>query len=241
LGVLEGLAIQVDPKTRVISEAYPYIASRVLTDSQDDFKEALRRLALTSDGHVRWGRLEGLLEEAKGTSGYDVTLAIDQLSAYLLSSDGEPVLNEIADQTVEAADQLGVQSLSYLFRASRALAVSDEESAVRAFRSLTAVLDRDPERLREVLPEPSPAMERFWRIASLLGAVGDDASPDPARFVPLVRKLVQEPKVQRTASDIMVRLGERVLSRGLRAAFGLSAPTFSGGGGLPVGIGKTDS
>jgi aarF domain-containing kinase len=88
LGVLEGLAIQVDPSARIISEAYPYIASRVLTDSQDELQEALRRLALTSDGHVRWDRLEGLLETAKGSNGYDVTVALDQLSNYLLSDNG---------------------------------------------------------------------------------------------------------------------------------------------------------
>ena len=70
LGVLEGLAIQVDPTSRIISEAYPYVASRVLTDEQDELQEALRRLALTSDGSVRWDRLESLLEEAKGSSGY---------------------------------------------------------------------------------------------------------------------------------------------------------------------------
>lgn len=69
LGVLEGLAIQVDPTSRIISEAYPYIASRVLTDSQEELKEALRRLALTADGHVRWERLEGLLDEAKLSQG----------------------------------------------------------------------------------------------------------------------------------------------------------------------------
>ena len=61
--MLEGLAIQVDPKARIVSKAYPYIASRVLTDSQDDLQEALRRLALTSDGNVRWERLENLLDE----------------------------------------------------------------------------------------------------------------------------------------------------------------------------------
>merc|ERR1712071_439980 len=44
LGVLEGLTIQVDPQTRVISKAYPYIANRVLTDPQDDLQEAFRRL-----------------------------------------------------------------------------------------------------------------------------------------------------------------------------------------------------
>jgi len=58
LGVLEGLAIQVDPTSRIISEAYPYVASRVLTDPQEDLQEALRRLALTDDGKIRWKRLE---------------------------------------------------------------------------------------------------------------------------------------------------------------------------------------
>lgn len=70
LGVLEGLAIQVDPQARIISEAYPYVASRVLTDSQNDLQEALRGLALNSDGSIRWERLESLLEEAKDSSGY---------------------------------------------------------------------------------------------------------------------------------------------------------------------------
>lgn len=69
LGVLEGLAIQVDPKARIVSEAYPYVASRVLTDPQDDLQEALRGLALNSDGSVRWERLESLLDEAKDSSG----------------------------------------------------------------------------------------------------------------------------------------------------------------------------
>ena len=69
LGVLEGVAIQVDPQFRVISDAYPYIASRVLTDPQDDLQEALSRLAFSKDGRIRWDRLEGLLQEAKGSSG----------------------------------------------------------------------------------------------------------------------------------------------------------------------------
>jgi len=69
LGVLEGVAIQVDPKARIISEAYPYVANRVLTDPQDELQEALRRLAFTSDGRIRWDRLESLLEEARDSSG----------------------------------------------------------------------------------------------------------------------------------------------------------------------------
>ena len=101
LGVLEGLAIQVDPRARIISVAYPYVASRVLTDSQDDLQEALRRLALTSEGNIRWDRLEGLLDQAKDTQGYDVSDALDQLTDYLISDDGEQLLNDLAEQIVE--------------------------------------------------------------------------------------------------------------------------------------------
>lgn len=68
----------------------------------------------------------------------------------------------------------------------------------------------------------SPSLKRFLKIVSVLGI--DD---DPARYLPLVRKLSQEPRIQRAASDIVARLGERLLSRGLRAAFGLPAPDFN--------------
>ena len=91
LGVLEGLAIQVNPQARIISDAYPYIASRVLTDRQDELQEALRRLALTSEGAIRWNRLESLLEKAKDSQGYDATIAVDQLTNYLISDDGKQI------------------------------------------------------------------------------------------------------------------------------------------------------
>lgn len=238
LGVLEGLAIQVDPQSRIISEAYPYVASRVLTDSQEELQEALRRLALTSDGHIRWDRLESLLEEAKDSSGYDVTEALDQLTDYLISADGEQLMGDLSDEIVEAADSLGAETIRYVFDASRALAINDEVAAVKAFRALQSLLERQSEEgvegvqkgvsenLREVLPTPSPSMQRFWTVLSLLGAQGGQT--DPAKFVPIVRKLGQEPRIQRTASEIVARLGERVLSRSLRAAFGLPPPIFSG-------------
>ena len=238
LGVLEGLAIQVDPTSRIISEAYPYVASRVLTDEQDELQEALRRLALRSDGSVRWDRLESLLEEAKGSSGYDVSEALDQLTNYLISDDGEQLLSDLSNQIVEAADSFGTESAGYVIEASRALAINDEVAAVRAFRALQEILERQDEEggiqkgvsdsLQQVLPEATPTMKRFGRILSLLGAQGGQT--DPAKFVPIVRKLAQEQRVQRATSEIIARLGERALSRSLRSAFGLPPPKFNGVG-----------
>jgi len=232
LGVLEGLAIQVDPQARIISEAYPYVASRVLTDPQDELQEALRRLALTSDGHIRWDRLETLLSKAKGSSDYDSIAAVTQLTNYFISENGEQLLVDLADEIVDGADSLGIETVGYVIEAARAFAINDEVAAARALTTLQEIAsaavggDNGPEKIREtlsgVLPEPTPAMLQFWRISMLLGARGSGS--DPAKLIPLVRKLSQEPKIQTVAKEVVARLGERVLSRSLRALFGLSQP-----------------
>lgn len=240
------------------------MASRVLTDPQDELQEALRRLALTNDGRaVRWDRLEGLLDQAKQSAGYDVTAALDVLTDYLISDDhnGDALLADLSYQIVNAADSLGSETIKYILEASRALSINDEVAAVRAFRSLQEILSsgtssdnsssngqsigggargalelarrRVNDDLKDVLPEPTPAMKRFGRIVSLLadangndGSSSSSSSMDPAKLVPIVRKLAQEPKIQRVASETLARLGERVLSRGLRAFFGLPPPMF---------------
>ena len=66
LGVLEGLALQVDDDFRIISDAYPYIASRLLTDPSPELQSALQQL-LFKEGRARWERLLQLLERAKET------------------------------------------------------------------------------------------------------------------------------------------------------------------------------
>lgn len=231
LGVLEGLAIQVDPQARIISDAYPYVASRVLTDPQDELQEALRRLALTNDGHIRWDRLESLLSKAKGSTDYDATVAINQLMTYLLSEDGESLLLDLVDEVVDGADALGVDFVTYLLEASRALAINDEVAAARAFTTLQEIIsatveggEEAPAKVRStlsgVLPEPTSSMQQFWRISLLLGARGSGS--DLSKYIPLARKLSQEPKIQKAVNEVIARLGERVLGRSLRVLFGLS-------------------
>jgi len=234
LGVLEGLAIQVDPQARIISEAYPYIASRVLTDPQSELQEALRRLALTNDGNVRWDRLEGLLEKAKDSQGYDATIAFDQLTDYLISDKGEQVLYDLADEIVEGADSLGTEFAEYVLEASRALLISDEIATVRAFRLLRDIISAQEEgkdqvdQLRkdfgDALPDTSPKMTQFLRITSLLGATGN--SSDLSKLFPIFRKLGQDVRMQRVATEMVAKLGERILSRSLRGAFGLEPQSY---------------
>ena len=228
LGVLEGLAIQVNPQARIVSEAYPYVASRVLTDPQDELQEALRRLALTNEGKIRWNRLERLLSEAKGNQEYDSSVAVIQLTNFLISDDGEQLLFDLTNQIVEGADALGVETIGYIVEASRALIINDEVAAVKALTTLQELIsagtkdasEKLKDNLNELLPDPTPSMQQFYRILVLLGARGSNS--DPSKLFPIVSRLSQEPKIQRAAREIIARLGERALSRSLRAIFGIS-------------------
>jgi hypothetical protein len=169
-----------------------------------------------------------LLNQAKGSSGYDVSAALDILTDYLISDDGDPLLQDLAEKIVSAADSVGAESIEYILKASGALAINDEVAAIRAFRSLQALLQNDKSfesNIKEVLPKPTPSMERIGRIMGLLDL---SSETDASKFVPIIRKLAQEPKVQRTSSEVVAMMGERVLSRSLRAMFGLPPPKFDG-------------
>lgn len=81
-------------------------------------------------------------------------------------------------------------------------------------------------------------MQRTWKIGLLLGSKGassltssrgnaaTDAAQTITKFAPLIKKLSQEPRVTNKANEVIARLGERMASRALRAAFGLPAPVF---------------
>jgi len=185
LGVLEGLAIQVDPKARIISQAYPYIANRVLTDdTQEELQEALRRLIFTSDGHIRWSRLESLLDEAKESSGFDVAIALDKLIDYVISNDGEELLNDIADQIVEEIDSLGHDTLLYVIKALRVLALRDDQSAANVLQSLMLLLQGGNDQAKES-KGGDVSSETESGISSALESIRTNISetlPEPVRI-----------------------------------------------------------
>lgn len=61
----------------------------------------------------RWERFEELLEEARSTRDYDVTLAINQMVDFLLSPTGAPIRQQLSVQIVDQVDQLGVDAVSF--------------------------------------------------------------------------------------------------------------------------------
>mmetsp|Transcript_43958 Transcript_43958/g.71511 ORF Transcript_43958/g.71511 Transcript_43958/m.71511 type:complete len:666 (-) Transcript_43958:73-2070(-) len=68
LATLEGIAIRSDASFKVLSRAYPFIASRLLTDPSPELRQPLHDLLFYPDGSLRWSRIEALVEASMTTS-----------------------------------------------------------------------------------------------------------------------------------------------------------------------------
>ena len=63
---------------------YPYIASRLLTDSAEELQGALQQLLFTKEDEPRWDRLEELLERADSVTDYSLAEAAERLIVYVV-------------------------------------------------------------------------------------------------------------------------------------------------------------
>ncbi|NCJ06723.1 AarF/ABC1/UbiB kinase family protein [Synechococcales cyanobacterium C] len=115
---MEGIALGVDPNFKVLNAAYPYVAKRLLTDPAPELRTSLREL-LFKDGNFRWNRLENLLRNARTSSDYDLSGAINQALDFLFSERGEFIRDRIAHELVNNLDHLGQNTLQTLLHSIR--------------------------------------------------------------------------------------------------------------------------
>lgn len=119
----------MDENFRIIKDAYPFIASRLLTDPSEELQSALQQL-LFEDGSLRWDRLEELLDEASSVNDYDITQAVNQLVSYLASEQGGAMRELFAAQVVEVFDQLETETVAFILQALSSARTSDGAQAL---------------------------------------------------------------------------------------------------------------
>ncbi|KAL6784818.1 hypothetical protein ACKKBF_B03355 [Auxenochlorella protothecoides x Auxenochlorella symbiontica] len=71
LTVLEGLALSSDPDYKLLAQAYPYVARRLLTDPAPELRASLEQLVLTPSKQLDWERLENLVENGSRAAEFD--------------------------------------------------------------------------------------------------------------------------------------------------------------------------
>jgi len=113
LGILEGIALKSDPNFRLVMQAYPYVAKKLLRERSPALSEALRQI-LYRDGTFSFARLQTLMESSQGFLGegdafVDFDTPPNQLSSrealeFLFSDNGNVLREIISDEVANGID-----------------------------------------------------------------------------------------------------------------------------------------
>ncbi|MBD2691598.1 ABC1 kinase family protein [Anabaena catenula] len=195
LVTLEGIAIYIDPDFKVLSEAYPYVSKRLLTDPADELRTSLQEL-LFKDGKFRWNRLENLLTNARKNQEYDLNLVLNQGVEFLSSERGAFIRDRLVDEFVNGIDAL----------------------SKNAMHNFTYVL-RERVGLTAVNEMPAATLEQqqtLDNIKRILGILRQTKGFDPAQLAPQVAQILVNPRVHHLGQQIANRFTEKAVTRLIR-------------------------
>ncbi|MCC5659937.1 AarF/ABC1/UbiB kinase family protein [Nostoc sp. XA010] len=195
LVTLEGIAIYIDPNFKVLSEAYPYVSKRLLTDPAPQLRASLQDL-LFKDGRFRWNRLENLLKNARNSQDYDFNLVLNQGIEFLASERGAFIRDKLVDESVNGLDALGknvLHNFTYLLRERVGLTAVNETPAATI--------------------EQQQTLEHIKRI---LGILRETRGFDPMELAPKIAQLLVNSDVQRLGQQIANRFTQKAVARLIR-------------------------
>lgn len=238
LGVLEGVAIQVDPQFRIVSDAYPYIAARLLTDESPELRAALNGL-LFKDGRPQWARFEALLDRASGSDDYDAARVVDVLVDLVADNKAARTRANLVVDVVDALDHLGTDAARNIIKLASGIDLPPPPPLMPNL--LPDLLPPAPEHANgAILPvssadllssssgTPPPATHALVRAAEAVQARSVAVLADPQAaskavsslqsYIPLAQRISNEPALRQMAAEVAAEVAERAASRAIRLA-----------------------
>jgi len=195
LVTLEGVAIYIDPNFKVLSEAYPYVSKRLLTDPSEELRTSLRDL-LFKDGRFRWNRLENLLKNARNSQDYDSNDALNQGLEFLASERGAFIRTKLVDELFKGIDAFGrniMHNFTHLLR---------ERVGVTAITETPGVSREEQQTLEH--------------IKNIIKILQEGGNFDPLQAIEQISQLVVNPNVQLLGQQITSQIAQKALARVLR-------------------------
>jgi predicted unusual protein kinase regulating ubiquinone biosynthesis (AarF/ABC1/UbiB family) len=113
LVTLEGVALSLDPQFKIVGVAYPYIAKRLLTDESPRIRKRLLQV-LVKACHLRWNRLENLIEIARLDGDLDLLPTAGMGFRYLTSAEAADFRRQLVLALTED-DRLRLDKLQRLW------------------------------------------------------------------------------------------------------------------------------
>lgn len=142
---------------------------------------------------------------------------------------------------VELVDTLGNDTIEYTLNILKGFATNDERSLVLALRALQVQLgvatgqvgrSSDSQQMNDLMPEIPETLQRAGRIITLLtGGIETDEKSIAIyvqKYLPIFRKIANEPKFRKLGTEITAQLVDRLFSRTIRMTFGVKAGAESG-------------
>ncbi|AFZ24404.1 putative unusual protein kinase [Cylindrospermum stagnale PCC 7417] len=194
LVTLEGIAIYIDPDFKVLSEAYPYVSKRLLTDPAPALRASLQDL-LFKDGRFRWNRLENLLTNARKNQEYDLSLVLNQTVEFLSSERGSFIRDKLVDEFLNGLNAVSknvLHNFTHLLSEAGLTAINETPGAT---------------------VEQQQTLEHIKRIVKILQQT---RGFDPAQLAPQVAQILVNPGVQRLGQQIASRFAQKALARLIR-------------------------
>ena len=195
LVTLEGIAIHIDPNFKVLSEAYPYVSKRLLTDPSPELRASLQDL-LFKDRRFRWNRLENLLRNARNSQDYDFNQVLNQGIDFLASERGAFIRDKLVDEAVKGLDALGknvLHNFTFLLRQRVGLKAVNETPAA-----------------------PVDQQQTLEHIKNILKILQETRGFEPEKLVSQFAQLLVNPGVQRLGQQIASQLLQKAAIRLIR-------------------------
>ncbi len=195
LVTMEGIAIFIDPNFKVLSEAYPYVAKRLLTDPAPQLRTSLRDL-LFKEGSFRWNRLENLLRNARNNDEYDFDLVLNQAVDFLSSERGAYIREKLVDElfkTLDAVRKNLLHNLTYLLREQVGITAVNETPSANL--------------------EQQKTLEHIQNIVAILR---DTRGFDAGHLSQQIVKIIFNPGVQKLGQQIASQILEKTIARIIR-------------------------
>ncbi len=195
LVTLEGIAIHIDPSFKVLSEAYPYVSKRLLSDPSPELRASLQDL-LFKDGRFRWNRLENLLRNAGNSQDYDFNQVLKQGIDFLASERGAFIRDKLVDEAVKGLDALGknvLHNVTFLLRERVGLKAVNETPAA-----------------------PVEQQQTLEHIKNILKILQQTRGFEPEKLVSQFAQLLVNPGVQRLGQQIASQLLQKAAIRLIR-------------------------
>ncbi len=195
LVTLEGVAIYIDPSFKVLSEAYPYVSKRLLTDPSPELRASLKDL-LFKDGRFRWNRLENLLKNARNSQDYDSSDALNQGLEFLASDRGAFIRTKLVDELFKGVDAVSrnvMHNFTHLLR---------ERVGVTAITETPGASTEEQQTLEH--------------IKNIIQILQEGGNFDTSKAIEQISKLVVNPNVQLLGQRIASQVAQKAVARVLR-------------------------